>query len=146
MGFGPLSELLDIANMETARIADAPVIFVTDNLDSILGALSYLEDEEKRRVKGVILNKFRVDEFSSIGIKERYIRLGMKKVKSVYQEMIGRKILGVIPYLPELSRLPEIDPLVPSEKIPFDIWKKVISKVSEKAGEYIDLNEIYGIM
>ena len=105
-----------------------------------------MRNEEKRRVKGVILNKFRVDEFSSIGIKERYIRLGMKKVKSVYQEMIGRKILGVIPYLPELSRLPEIDPLVPSEKIPFDIWKKVISKVSEKAREYIDLNEIYGIM
>jgi len=146
LGFGPLSELLDIANMETARIADAPVIFVTDNIDSIPGALSYLRNEEKRRVKGVILNKFRVDEFSSIGIKERYIRLGMKRVKSVYQEMIGRKILGVIPYLPELSRLPEIDPLVPSEKIPFDIWKKVISKVSEKAGEYIDLNEIYGIM
>jgi len=132
--------------METARIADAPVIFVTDNLDSIPGALSYLRDEEKRRVKGVILNKFRVDEFSSIGIKERYIRLGMKKVKSVYQEMIGRKILGVIPYLPELSRLPEIDPLIPSAKIPFDIWKKVIDKVSEKVREYIDLNEIYAIM
>ena len=146
MGFGPLSELLDIANMETARIADAPVIFVTDNLDSILGALSYLEDEEKRRVKGVILNKFRVDEFSSMGIKERYIRLGMKRIKSVYQERIGRKILGVIPYLPELSRLPEIDPLIPSAKIPFDIWKKVIDKVSEKVREYIDLNEIYAIM
>jgi len=132
--------------METARIADAPVIFVTDNLDSILGALSYLEDEEKRRVKGVILNKFRVDEFSSMGIKERYIRLGMKRIKSVYQERIGRKILGVIPYLPELSRLPEIDPLIPSAKIPFDIWKKVIDKVSEKVREYIDLNEIYAIM
>ena len=146
LGFGPLSELLEIANMETARIADAPVIFVTDNLDSIPGALSYLEDEERRRVKGVILNKFRVDEFSSMGIKERYLRLGMKRIKSVYQERIGRKILGVIPYFPELSRLPEIDPLVPSAKIPFDVWRKVIGEVSEKAMEYIDLNEIYEIM
>jgi len=77
--------------METARIADAPVIFVTDNLDSILGALSYLEDEEKRRVKGVIQNKFRVDEFSSMGIKERYIRLGMKRIKSCIRKGSGGK-------------------------------------------------------
>jgi len=102
----------------------------------------WIADEERRRVKGVILNKFRVDEFSSMGIKERYLRLGMKRIKSVYQERIGRKILGVIPYFPELSRLPEIDPIVPSAKIPFDVWRKVIGEVSGKTREYIDLNEI----
>ncbi len=58
---------------------------LTDNLDSIPRALSYLEDEEKRRVKGVTLNKFRVDEFPIMGIKKRYIRLGMKRIKSLYQ-------------------------------------------------------------
>ncbi|MCD6537059.1 hypothetical protein J7L18_00385 [Candidatus Bathyarchaeota archaeon] len=39
-------------------------------------------DEERRRVKGVILNKFRVDESSSMGIKERCLRLGMKSPKT----------------------------------------------------------------
>lgn len=50
-GFGPFSELLEVANMETARIADAPIPFVTDNLDSIPGALSYLK-KKKKELKG----------------------------------------------------------------------------------------------
>ena len=97
---------------------------VTDNLDSVPGALSYLEEDERERVKGVILNKFRIDDFLARGIKEKYIKLGIKRIKSVYQEKIGKDILGVIPYLSELAELPDLDPLIPSPKVPFDIWKK----------------------
>lgn len=123
-GFGPFSELLEIANMETAKIADAPILFVTDNLDSIPGTLSYLEEEERKRVKGVILNKFRTDELLCMGIEEKYIKFGIKRLISVYQEKIGKDILGVIPYLLELAKLPDLDPLIPSPKIPLNIWEK----------------------
>ena len=145
-GFGPFSKLLEIANMETAKIADAPVVFVTDNLDSILGVLSYLEKEERRRVKGVILNKFRADELLGMGIEEKYIRLGIRRLKSVYQKKIGIDILGIVPYFPELVELPDLDPIKPSPRIPFDIWRKIIKSIAEKAREYIDLDKIYKIM
>jgi len=145
-GFGPFSELLEIANMETAKIADAPVLFLTDNLDSIPGALSYLNSEEKKRVKGIILNKLKTDEFLAMGIKEKYIRLGIKRIKSVYQKKIGKDILGIIPYFPELAKLPDLDPIASSSKIPFDIWKKAIEKISKKVKEYIELDKIYKIM
>jgi len=145
-GFGPFSELLEIANMETAKIADAPILFVTDNLDSIPGTLSYLEEEERKRVKGVILNKFRTDELLCMGIEEKYIKFGIKRLISVYQEKIGKDILGVIPYLLELAKLPDLDPLIPSPKIPLNIWEKTIKDVYKKTKKNINLNKIYKIM
>ncbi len=143
-GFGPFSKLIEIANMETARIANAPVVFVTDNLDSIPGVLSYLK--EKERVKGVILNKFRTDELLSMGIEEKYIRFGINRIKSIYQKKIGKDVLGIISYLPELAKLPDLDPIVPSPKVPFDIWEKAIKDISKKVRECIDMKKIYKII
>ncbi len=146
LGLGPLSELLEIANMWTVKIADAPVILVTDSFDSVIGTLYFLNPEERRIVKGVILNKFRSDEFLRMGIEERYINLGIKRLKSVYQERIGKEIVGVLPYFPELAELPELDPITPSQKIPFDMWERVIDKISKKARKYIDMDRVYEIM
>lgn len=145
LGFGPLSELHEIANMGTARMADSSILLVTDNLDSIPGVLSYI-GEESRRIKGVLLNRFISHEFSSMGIKEKYIRFGVARIKSVYRRKIGREILGVIPYFAELAEFPDLDPLVPSPRIDFDAFQKVIIDIAKRTRKNIDLNEIYRIM
>lgn len=81
----------DISNMGMAQIADAPVILIGD-IDrggvfaSIAGTMLLLPEEDKKRVKGVIINKFR-------GRKE-LLDSGIKML----EDIIKVPVLGVIPY------------------------------------------------
>lgn len=81
----------DIVNMGLAEMIDAPVILVAD-IDrggvfaSIYGTIELMTPEEKNRVKGVIINKFR----GSVEI----LLPGLKKI----EELTGVPILGVMPY------------------------------------------------
>lgn len=81
----------DIANMKMAEMADAPVILVAD-IDrggvfaSIYGTIMLLSEEERKRVKGVIINKFRGD----ISI----LKSGLSEI----EELTKVPIIGVMPY------------------------------------------------
>lgn len=81
----------DISNMGMAQIADAPVILIGD-IDrggvfaSVAGTMLLLPEEDKKRVKGVIINKFR-------GRKE-LLDLGIKML----EDIIKVPVLGVVPY------------------------------------------------
>ncbi|MGL6115710.1 MAG: cobyric acid synthase [Cetobacterium sp.] len=81
----------DIVNMGMAEMVDAPVILVAD-IDrggvfaSIVGTLQLMEPEERARVKGVIINKFR----GSVDI----LKPGLEKL----EEIIKIPVLGVMPY------------------------------------------------
>ncbi|MEG1255694.1 cobyric acid synthase [Clostridium sp.] len=81
----------DIVNMGMAELIDAPVVLVGD-IDkggvfaSILGTIMLLSDDEKKRIKGTIINKFRGD-----------ISLLKSGVDSL-EDLTNKECLGVVPY------------------------------------------------
>lgn len=93
----------DLANMEVARAAGARVILVADierggTFAQIVGTLELLDPEDRERVKGFLINKFRGDP--------SLVESGVRWL----EERTGRPVLGVIPYVHDLD-LPEEDAL-----------------------------------
>src|SRR5947209_3678782 len=92
---------LDIVNMAVARHARAPVLLVGDIdrggiFPQLLGTLWLLEPEDRPRVRGLVVNKFRGDPaLFADGVR-------------ILEERGGVPVLGVVPYLPALG-LPEED-------------------------------------
>ncbi|WP_019375654.1 cobyric acid synthase [Virgibacillus halodenitrificans] len=82
----------DLANMAIAEMADVPVILVADidrggAFASIVGTLELLAPEERKRVKGLIINKFHGD-MTSFSTGREWI-----------ERHTGLPVLGVIPGL-----------------------------------------------
>lgn len=82
----------DIVNMGMAAIADAPVLLVAD-IDkggvfaAIYGTVMLLEPHVRKRIKGVIINKFRGDP--------SILQSGLDKI----EELTNIPVIGVLPYM-----------------------------------------------
>lgn len=82
----------DIVNMGMAELANAPV-FIVGDIDrggvfaSLAGTMLFLKDEEKKRVKGTIINKFRGDK--------SILEPGLKML----EDKINVPVVGVVPYI-----------------------------------------------
>ena len=98
-GAGSISELnlkdADLVNMPMARHANADVILVGD-IDkggvfaSVYGSIALQSEEDRKRIKGVIVNKFRGD-----------MRL-FDEGKRMLEQLCGIPVLGIIPYFKDI--------------------------------------------
>lgn len=81
----------DLVNMGLAKMVDAPVLLVGD-IDrggvfaQLYGTIALLEEDEKKRIKGTIVNKFRGDR--------AILEPGLKQL----EQLCGVPVAGVIPY------------------------------------------------
>ena len=82
----------DIVNMGLAEMVDAPVLLVGD-IDrggvfaQLYGTVELLEEKERQRIKGLVINKFRGDV--------EILRPGL----SMLEEKTRLPVVGVVPYL-----------------------------------------------
>ncbi|MCM1355272.1 MAG: cobyric acid synthase [Staphylococcus sp.] len=98
-GAGSISEInlreSDLVNMPMARYADADVILVAD-IDrggvfaSVYGSVMLQTPDDRRRIKGIIINKFRGD-----------MRL-FDSGRRMMEELCGVPVLGVVPFDPDI--------------------------------------------
>jgi len=107
----------DLVNMAIAEYADAPVLLVGD-IDrggifaQLLGTHALLEGNERARIKGFIVNKFRGDA-----------RLFDEGVK-ILEERSGVPVLGVMPFLRDL-RIAEEDSVALERQEAGGRWQEV---------------------
>lgn len=98
-GAGSISELnlreVDLVNMPMAAHADAAVVLVAD-IDrggvfaSVYGSVMLQSEEDRRRIKGILINKFRGD-----------LRL-FDSGRRMLENLCGIPVLGVVPYFRDI--------------------------------------------
>ena len=125
-GAGSISELnlrdTDLVNLPMARHANADVILVAD-IDrggvfaSVYGSIMLQTPEDRRLIKGIIINKFRGD-----------LRL-FDEGRRMLEDICGVPVLGVVPYFKDIH-IEEEDSVALGEKLKVKSEKFTANKVS----------------
>ena len=115
----------DIVNMRMAHAADAACLLVGD-IDrggvfaALLGTLELLQGEDRARIRGFVINKFRGDE--------SLLRPGV----TAMEKRLGLPCLGVVPYLADLG-LDEEDGLALEDRPSARRRWKILESASSRA-------------
>ncbi len=133
----------DIVNMGMAEMADAPVILISD-IDrggvfaSLYGTVMLLEEDERNRIKGLVINKFRGDK--------SLLDPGIDMI----EELLNIPVIGTIPYI-HLELVDE-DSLVDYEKecnikeqTEKDIERE-LNKLAQVVRKNLDIEYIYSLI
>ncbi len=133
----------DIVNMGMAEIADAPVLLVAD-IDrggvfaSLYGTVMLLEEDERKRIKGLIINKFRGDK--------TLLDPGIKMI----EDILNIPVIGTIPFT-HLELVDE-DTIIDYEKQCNEIpqtkeqMDQELNKLSQVLREHLDMDLIYSLL
>lgn len=136
----------DISNFGMARVADAPVILVAD-IDrggvfaSIYGTIMLLSEEDRKRIKGIVINKFRGNA--------EVLKTGFE----IIEKLTGVPTLGVLPY--EYIDLEDEDSISEKDKnsklrdykISDDVYRlEQFDKLEKLVRKNIDIEKIYEIV
>jgi adenosylcobyric acid synthase len=101
----------DVANFGFAEAANVPMLLVTDverggAIAALVGTHALLSPEDRARIKGFIINKFRGD--ASL----------FAPAVTVIEARTGWPCLGILPYVPAAERLPAEDSLALARAAP----------------------------
>ena len=106
----------DIVNMRMAAAADAACLLIGD-IDrggvfaSLLGTMALLDHQERQRVRGFVINKFRGDpDLLTPGI-------------AMMARRLRRPCVGVIPYLPAIGLDEEDSVSLEDRRTPARVWR-----------------------
>jgi adenosylcobyric acid synthase len=133
----------DIVNMGMAEMADAPVLLVAD-IDrggvfaSLYGTVMLLEEHERKRIKGLIINKFRGDK--------TLLDPGIKMI----EDILNIPVVGTIPFahlelvdedsLIDYDKECNINPQTEEE------MERELNKLALLLRENMDMDYVYKIM
>lgn len=133
----------DIVNMGMAEMADAPVLLVAD-IDrggvfaSLYGTVMLLEEHERKRIKGFIINKFRGDK--------TLLDPGIKMI----EEILNIPVVGTIPFahleLVDEDSLIDYDKECNTNPQTEEELERELNKLAIILRENMDMDYIYKIM
>lgn len=133
----------DFVNMGLAQMTNSPVLLVAD-IDrggvfaSIYGTVMLLDESQRKRIKGILINKFRGDI--------TLLQPGLKMI----EELVNIPVIGVVPYthleLEDEDSLTEYDKLCNVVKQNTEDIDLEIDRLAQILRDNIDLNYIYEIL
>lgn len=133
----------DIVNMGMAEIADAPVLLVAD-IDrggvfaSLYGTVMLLEEDERKRIKGLIINKFRGDK--------TLLDPGIKMI----EDILNIPVIGTIPFthleLVDEDTIIDYEKQCNEEPQTKEQMDEELNKLSKVLREHLDMDLVYSLL